>query len=81
MHLEDLIPEASDDATELFKQFILYDSDKRISAESGLVHRYFCTPPIAAKLEDMPAGSHYGKASKYGKSSHSFVTKINALSL
>ena len=58
MPLEDLVPEAPDEAVDLFKKFILYDSGKRVSADEALLHRYFYTAPMAAKLEEMPTANH-----------------------
>jgi hypothetical protein len=54
------VPEASDDAAALFKQFVMYNAEKRLSAEAALLQPYFYTPPMAAKLEDMPTLSHSG---------------------
>ena len=62
--LEDLVPEASDDAVALFKQFVMYDAEKRLSAESALLQPYFYTQPMAAKLEDMPTLLHSGKSQR-----------------
>ena len=56
--LEDLVPEAPDEAVNLFKKFILYDSENRVSAAEALLHRYFYTAPMAARLEEMPMADH-----------------------
>ena len=56
--LEDLVPEAPDEAVDLFKKFILYDSENRVSAAEALLHRYFYTAPMAARLEEMPMADH-----------------------
>ncbi len=52
--LEQLVPDATLQAVELFKQFILYDSGKRISARDALAHAYFFETPLPAQMEDMP---------------------------
>lgn len=48
------MPDATPEAVDLFKQFVKYDSKKRISANEALKHSYFSTLPLAARLEDMP---------------------------
>jgi hypothetical protein len=59
--LEDLVPEASEDAVDLFKQFVKYNAEERSTAEAALLHRYFFTKPMAARMEAMPTAAHSGK--------------------
>lgn len=47
--LEEIIPDASPEATDLFKKFIIYDSNKRISATKALTHPYFGCNPLPAR--------------------------------
>ena len=49
-----IVPDAPDEAVDLFKQFVKYDSAKRICAKDALKHKYFSIPPFAASLDDMP---------------------------
>ncbi len=59
--LEYLVPEASEDAVDLFKQFVKYNAEERSTAEAALLHRYFFTKPMAARMEAMPTAAHSGK--------------------
>ena len=52
--LETIVPDAPDEAVDLFKQFVKYDSAKRISAKEALKHCYFSIPPLVASLDEMP---------------------------
>ncbi|XP_076029347.1 cyclin-dependent kinase 20-like [Oratosquilla oratoria] len=52
--LELVLPDASPDALDLIKKFLIYSSEKRIRADKALLHTYFFTPPLAASLEEMP---------------------------
>ena len=54
MDLETIVPDAPEQAVDLFKCFVKYDSQKRLSAELALKHTYFSTKPFAAELQDMP---------------------------
>jgi hypothetical protein len=64
--LEDLVPDAQEDATILFKRFIIYDSSKRISAMEAITHKYFSNEPLPARLKDIPLPD---KAKKAGNTS------------
>ena len=52
--LKTIVPDAPDEAVDLFIQFVKYDSAKRISAKEALKHRYFSIPPLAASWDKMP---------------------------
>ncbi|XP_071453734.1 cyclin-dependent kinase 20-like [Hetaerina americana] len=52
--MEQLLPDNIPDAQDLVKQFLLYDSKKRIPAEKALQHIYFFSEPYPCSLEDMP---------------------------
>ncbi|XP_071545594.1 cyclin-dependent kinase 20-like isoform X1 [Panulirus ornatus] len=52
--LEQVLPDAPPDALDLIKKFLIYSSDKRISANKALLHHYFFTAPVAAPLSQMP---------------------------
>ena len=54
INLETIIPDASNEAVDLFKQFVKYDGKKRMNAAKALQHFYFSTLPLAASLEEMP---------------------------
>lgn len=40
---EEILPDASPEAIDLVKQFLVYPSKKRISAKKALLHPYFFT--------------------------------------
>ena len=50
---EDMVPEASVSAVNLVSKFVLYDSDKRLSAKEAQRHHYFYEKPFPARLEEM----------------------------
>ena len=52
--LESIVPDATPEAVDLFKQFVKYDSAKRMSAKNALQHEYFSSSPLAATLAEMP---------------------------
>jgi cell cycle related kinase len=52
--LECIVPDASPDALDLLKQFLVYASSKRISAAEALVHSYFFTEPLPAHHSELP---------------------------
>ena len=54
MALKTIVPDAPDEAVDMFKQFVKYDSAKRISAKEALKHHYFSIPSLAASLDKMP---------------------------
>ena len=56
-----MVPEATVNATELFKRFIIYDSGKRIPARDALRHDYFANQPTPALLTEMPRPHRAGK--------------------
>lgn len=50
----ELLPGVESDAIHLVESFILYDTNKRISAKEALRHQWFKNRPLPASLEDMP---------------------------
>ena len=64
IRLEEMVPDATSDATDLFKRFITYDSGKRISARDALRHDYFASQPAPARLSEMPRPDRAGKGGK-----------------
>ena len=49
----DMIPEAEPSAVNLLSKFVLYDSDKRLSASQAQRHYYFHEKPFPARLDEM----------------------------
>ena len=52
--LEAIVPDATPEAVDLFKEFVKYDSAKRMIATDALLHEYFRCSPLAATLTEMP---------------------------
>ncbi|XP_076448485.1 cyclin-dependent kinase 20-like [Babylonia areolata] len=52
--LEEIFPDASPDALDLLKCFLVYPSKKRISAKDALLHPYFFTEPLPAHHSELP---------------------------
>ena len=50
---EDMIPEATSSAVDLLQQFIIYNSDKRMSAGDALKHEYFFEKPFPVPRDAM----------------------------
>jgi len=51
---EEIMPDASPEAIDLVRQFLVYPSKKRISAKKALLHPYFFTEPLPAHHSDLP---------------------------
>ena len=51
---EEILPDASPDAIDLLKQFLVYDSKKRIQARDALLHPYFFKEPLPAHHSVLP---------------------------
>ena len=51
---EEIFPDASAEALDLVKKFLVYDSKKRISATEALLHPYFFTEPLPAHHSELP---------------------------
>ena len=75
IRLEEMVPDATEDATDLFKRFITYDSGRRISARDALRHEYFANQPAPARLSEMPRPDRAGK----GKDSGPRMSAANGL--
>jgi len=52
--IEEVVPDASHDAVELLKHFLVYPPQDRISANKALVHPYFFTLPLPCSLHEFP---------------------------
>lgn len=52
--LEEIVPDASEEALALLKQFLVYPSNQRISAKKALLHPYFFTEPLPAHHSELP---------------------------
>ncbi|XP_004209538.1 cyclin-dependent kinase 20 [Hydra vulgaris] len=51
---EKLVPDASKDAIDLLKKFLVYSSKERIPAEKALLHYYFFTKPLPVHHLELP---------------------------
>ncbi|XP_076814705.1 cyclin-dependent kinase 20-like [Clavelina lepadiformis] len=63
--LEEIVPDASDDAVDLLKRFLVYPSKKRIAAEEALLHAYFFTEPLPAHHSELPIPQRARKQSRH----------------
>ncbi|MBN3319401.1 CDK20 kinase, partial [Atractosteus spatula] len=52
--LEQIVPDASDQAVDLLKRFLVYPSKQRITASQALLHPYFFTAPLPAHHSELP---------------------------
>ena len=66
--LEKLVPDASEMEMDLLKQFLIYDSSKRLHAKNALLHPLFFTEPLPAhsteiklKMSDIRSKFHRGE--------------------
>lgn len=50
----EILPDASPLALDLLKRFLVYPSEKRISAKEALLHPYFFTSPLPAHHSELP---------------------------
>lgn len=51
---EEVVPDASKEAVDLLKKFLVYQSKQRISAKEALVNPYFFTEPLPAHHSELP---------------------------
>ncbi|XP_052780312.1 cyclin-dependent kinase 20-like [Mya arenaria] len=54
MPFELVVPDASTEALDLLKKFLVYQSKQRVSAKEALVHPYFFTEPLPAHHSELP---------------------------
>ncbi|XP_067832292.1 cyclin-dependent kinase 20 isoform X2 [Heptranchias perlo] len=52
--LEQIVPDASPEAVDLLKRFLVYPSKRRISAAEALLHPYFFKEPLPAHHSELP---------------------------
>lgn len=51
---EEILPDASQNALDLLKKFLVYPSNKRIPAKDALLHIYFFVEPLPAHHSELP---------------------------
>ncbi|KAK6174911.1 hypothetical protein SNE40_013471 [Patella caerulea] len=54
IQFEKIVVDASSDALDLLKKFLVYPSKQRIAAKEALLHRYFFTEPLPAHHSELP---------------------------
>nr|XP_028568403.1 cyclin-dependent kinase 20 isoform X6 [Podarcis muralis] len=64
--LEQVVPDASPQAVQLLKQFLVYPSKQRVQAAQALLHPYFFTPPLPAHHLELPIPQRGGKKAHQG---------------
>ncbi|XP_078485552.1 cyclin-dependent kinase 20-like [Ciona intestinalis] len=63
--LEEIVPDASEDALDLLKKFLVYPSNQRIAATHALLHPYFFTEPLPAHHSELPIPQRARKSSRH----------------
>ncbi|KAJ6655296.1 hypothetical protein lerEdw1_005488 [Lerista edwardsae] len=64
--LEQVVPDASPQAMQLLKQFLVYPSKQRVQAAQALLHPYFFMPPLPAHHSELPIPQRGGKKARQG---------------
>ncbi|XP_022098738.1 cyclin-dependent kinase 20-like [Acanthaster planci] len=64
---EEVVPDASPEALDLLKKFLVYPSKQRISAAEALLHPYFFTEPLLAHHSELPIPKHGKKVRHRGQ--------------
>ncbi|XP_025032672.1 cyclin-dependent kinase 20 isoform X2 [Python bivittatus] len=64
--LEQVVPDASLQAVQLLKEFLVYPSKQRMQAAQALLHPYFFTPPLPAHHSELPIPQRGGKKIRQG---------------
>lgn len=64
---ENIVPDASVEALDLLKRFLVYPSDKRIAAKEALLHPYFFTEPLPAHHSELPIPQRMKKTRHHSK--------------
>ncbi|XP_043535269.1 cyclin-dependent kinase 20 [Chiloscyllium plagiosum] len=59
--LEHVVPDASPEAVDLLKRFLVYPSKQRISAAEALLHPYFFKEPLPAHHSELPIPQRAGR--------------------
>ncbi|XP_048475884.1 cyclin-dependent kinase 20-like [Rhincodon typus] len=59
--LEHVVPDASTEAVDLLKRFLVYPSKQRISAAEALLHPYFFKEPLPAHHSELPIPQRAGR--------------------
>ncbi|XP_067142732.1 cyclin-dependent kinase 20-like isoform X1 [Centruroides vittatus] len=77
MNFEELIPEASADALELLKSFLVYNSKKRLAADQALIHEYFFMHPLPSCRCKLPKPGNHKQASNVNTSFDQIVAMSN----
>ena len=49
-----IVPDATEEAVDLFQSLVKYNSQQRVNANDALKHEYFSKSPLAAHLNAMP---------------------------
>lgn len=65
--LEEMVPDASPEAQDLLKKFLLYPSKERIAAKDALLHPYFFTEPLPAHHSELPIPQRMRKSGHHSK--------------
>ncbi|XP_002741922.1 cyclin-dependent kinase 20-like [Saccoglossus kowalevskii] len=70
--LEQIVPDASPEALDLLKKFLVYPSKKRISAAEALLHPYFFTEPLPAHHSELPRPTRGARKRQHAQHAHEY---------
>lgn len=69
---EEVVPDASPEALNLLKRFLVYQSKHRISAKEALVHPYFFTEPLPAHHSELPIPQRFNRSLQRRQNTHQY---------
>ena len=69
---EEIVPDASTEALDLLKKFLVYPSKQRISAKEALLHPYFFTEPLPAHHSELPIPQRSKKSLPRRQQTHEY---------
>ena len=73
------VPDATEEAVDLFQSLVMYNSQQRLSAQESLKHIYFSQPPLPAQLDYMPKPKEKRSASSSGSIPHDVDVSFNEM--
>ena len=73
------LPDATEEAVDLFQSLVMYNGQQRLSAQESLKHIYFSKPPLPAHLDLMPKPKEKRSASSSGSVPHDVDVSFNEM--
>lgn len=69
---EKILPDASVDALNLLKRFLIYKSKDRIAAKEALMHQYFFHEPLPAHHSELPIPQRTSRRARRMQQAHEY---------